>query len=81
MAGNFREDLFARINLWTFCLPPLRERDGDIVLLAGKGHEKVQVTQAGAVPFDDVEVARGILASMGYDGEPISSPKAARSSH
>ena len=56
-------------------------RPGDIVLLAGKGHEKVQVTQAGAAPFDDVEVARGILVSMGYDGEPISSPKAARSSH
>jgi UDP-N-acetylmuramoyl-L-alanyl-D-glutamate--2,6-diaminopimelate ligase len=56
-------------------------RPGDIVLLAGKGHEKVQVTQAGAAPFDDVEVARAILASMGYDREPISSPKAARSSH
>jgi len=29
-AGNFREDLFARINLWTFCLPPLRERVEDM---------------------------------------------------
>jgi UDP-N-acetylmuramoyl-L-alanyl-D-glutamate--2,6-diaminopimelate ligase len=54
---------------------------GDIVLLAGKGHEKVQVTQTGATPFDDVEVARGILSSLGYNGEPVSSPKAARSSH
>ena len=27
---------------------------GDIVLIAGKGHEKVQVTRAGAIPFDDV---------------------------
>lgn len=28
--GAFREDLFARINLWTFELPPLRERPEDI---------------------------------------------------
>ena len=40
---------------------------GDIVLLAGKGHEKVQVTKDGAVPFDDVEVARESLMAMGYD--------------
>jgi transcriptional regulatory protein RtcR len=29
-AGNFREDLLARINLWTFCLPGLAERREDI---------------------------------------------------
>jgi transcriptional regulatory protein RtcR len=28
--GSFREDLFARINLWTFRLPALRERPEDI---------------------------------------------------
>lgn len=28
--GRFREDLLARINLWTFRLPPLRERQEDI---------------------------------------------------
>ena len=42
---------------------------GDIVLLAGKGHEKVQVTKDGAIPFDDVEVARETLKALGYDCE------------
>jgi UDP-N-acetylmuramoyl-L-alanyl-D-glutamate--2,6-diaminopimelate ligase len=41
-------------------------RPGDIVLIAGKGHEKVQVTQSGAAPFDDIEVAREALRSAGF---------------
>ncbi len=40
---------------------------GDIVLLAGKGHEKVQITREGTVPFDDVDVARVTLKALGYD--------------
>jgi UDP-N-acetylmuramoyl-L-alanyl-D-glutamate--2,6-diaminopimelate ligase len=40
---------------------------GDIVLLAGKGHEKVQVTREGSQPFDDVEVARAALRVSGFD--------------
>ena len=39
---------------------------GDIVLIAGKGHEKVQVTREGSFPFDDVEVAREALRAAGY---------------
>ncbi len=40
-------------------------RPGDIVLLAGKGHEKVQVTREGSAPFDDLEVARRGAAGGG----------------
>jgi UDP-N-acetylmuramoyl-L-alanyl-D-glutamate--2,6-diaminopimelate ligase len=40
---------------------------GDIVLIAGKGHEKVQVSREGSVPFDDVNVAREVLATAGYE--------------
>jgi UDP-N-acetylmuramoyl-L-alanyl-D-glutamate--2,6-diaminopimelate ligase len=40
---------------------------GDIVLIAGKGHEKVQVTRDGSFPFDDAEVAQKILRQAGYD--------------
>ena len=43
---------------------------GDIVLIAGKGHEKVQVTSTGSVPFDDIEEARKALQNAGY-GAPL----------
>jgi hypothetical protein len=39
------------------------------VLIAGKGHEKVQVTQKGSIPFDDVQVAQHLLREAGYDCE------------
>jgi UDP-N-acetylmuramoyl-L-alanyl-D-glutamate--2,6-diaminopimelate ligase len=42
-------------------------RPGDIVLLAGKGHEKVQVTREGTAPFDDLEVAREALRAAGFE--------------
>jgi len=44
-------------------------RPGDIVLLAGKGHEKVQVTREGPAPFDDLEVARKALKAAGFECE------------
>ena len=37
---------------------------GDIVLIAGKGHEKEQVLRDRTIPFDDAEVAAAILREI-----------------
>jgi UDP-N-acetylmuramoyl-L-alanyl-D-glutamate--2,6-diaminopimelate ligase len=41
-------------------------RQGDIVLIAGKGHERTQTTREGVFPFDDHQVASEELNRMGY---------------
>jgi len=41
---------------------------GDIVLLAGKGHETTQVLADRTIEFDDREKARAILRGKGYAG-------------
>jgi UDP-N-acetylmuramoyl-L-alanyl-D-glutamate--2,6-diaminopimelate ligase len=41
-------------------------QQGDIVLIAGKGHERTQTTREGVIPFDDFEVAREELRKLGY---------------
>jgi UDP-N-acetylmuramoyl-L-alanyl-D-glutamate--2,6-diaminopimelate ligase len=43
-------------------------KPGDIVLLAGKGHEKEQVFADGPVPFDDVAEAARILRDIAHEG-------------
>ena len=43
-----------------------RARRGDIVVVAGKGHEQVQVIGASNLPFDDRQVAREALRNLGY---------------
>src|SRR5712691_11511912 len=39
--------------------------DGDVVLIAGKGHEQGQEFADRMIPFDDREVARDVLRRLG----------------
>ena len=41
-------------------------RAGDVVLLAGKGHETYQILKNETIHFDDRETAKGVLNSLGY---------------
>ncbi|HYI45960.1 MAG TPA: UDP-N-acetylmuramoyl-L-alanyl-D-glutamate--2,6-diaminopimelate ligase [Actinomycetota bacterium] len=45
-----------------------RARPGDVVVIAGKGHESGQEFADHTIPFDDRIVARQVLAALGWTG-------------
>jgi UDP-N-acetylmuramoyl-L-alanyl-D-glutamate--2,6-diaminopimelate ligase len=50
-------------------------RRGDIVLIAGKGHETYQRIGEKSIPFDDREVARKVLRELGYGADRATAPE------
>ena len=40
----------------------------DVVLIAGKGHEREQILAGRTIPFDDAEIALSTLVQLGYGG-------------
>jgi len=43
-----------------------KARSGDIVIIAGKGHETYQILRDRTIAFDDRETARNLLRELGY---------------
>jgi UDP-N-acetylmuramoyl-L-alanyl-D-glutamate--2,6-diaminopimelate ligase len=55
-----------------------RARGGDIVLLAGKGHEQSIIGADGPVPYDERSAATAALAALGYGASTPSSARTRR---
>ncbi|MFK4764797.1 sigma-54 interaction domain-containing protein [Desulfobaculum sp. SPO524] len=65
--GNFREDLFYRLNVIPLHLPPLRQRGNDVSLLADHFLKRFTDTQ-GCAPLRLGPEARAMLLSYSWPG-------------
>jgi len=66
-SGSFRQDLFYRLNVVTFSLPPLRDRRDDIAPLF-EHFLKLFAEQSGRTPVALSEDALDLLRNYGYPG-------------
>lgn len=64
--GEFREDLFYRINVITITIPPLRERGNDIILFIG--HILKQLTKRNGLHLTIEKSAIEILKNYNWPG-------------
>lgn len=65
--GLFREDLFYRLNVITIFIPPLRERGGDVLLLATHFAAKF-AAESGRLPPDFSDKALQCLIEYNWPG-------------
>jgi transcriptional regulator with PAS, ATPase and Fis domain len=66
-SGSFREDLFYRLNVVTLTLPPLKDRLGDVGLLAQSMIEEFSLKNGKARPVLSDE-AKSLLEQYGWPG-------------
>lgn len=67
-AGTFREDLLARINLWTYHLPPLRERKEDLEPNIAYELDQLEREQQRRISFNREAFSRFLQFAKGPQG-------------
>lgn len=66
--GNFRNDLFFRLNVFSIEVPPLREREGDIPLLARHALAKLRARDAELSARQISDEAMEVLKNYSWPG-------------